>query len=262
MKPWLYVKDWWKARHSGLIPSAKDDRDYRFSGATDESLPEAVDLREHYKPVIKNQGSLEACTGYAASSLVECLSNAGFKTKRRVSPLWIWYHGKRLHGWELENKGVWLRYTLKALLESGYVYEDLYPESNGLTPPRDLSIMKKFTVQALKDFFVYTSVSNSQLKTALSKGEAVVVALDINNSFFGNTTGVIKNSPKNGYSHALLLVGYDDGRQVFIAQNSWGVFWGDSGYCYIPYDYALANITEAWTLDFKEEYRTEAVKNG
>ena len=35
--------------------------------------------------------------------------------------------------------------------------------------------------------------------------------------------------------HAVLAVGYDDSKQVFIVRNSWGKEWGDNGYFYMPY---------------------------
>jgi C1A family cysteine protease len=37
--------------------------------------------------------------------------------------------------------------------------------------------------------------------------------------------------------HAMLLVGYDNDRQVYIVRNSWGTGWGDAGYAYMPFSY-------------------------
>ena len=39
--------------------------------------------------------------------------------------------------------------------------------------------------------------------------------------------------------HAVLIVGYDDTKKWWIVRNSWGVGWGDHGYFYMPYKYAL-----------------------
>jgi hypothetical protein len=155
-----------------------------------------------------------------------------------VSPLWIWYWGKQLHGWPNENKGVWIRYTLKALLDKGFVYEPLYPVSERLNPPSDLALMSRYTNEVLSGYFAYYSLSPSQIKDALAKGRCVVVALNLNKSFYGNTDGI-------------LVVGYDDDQQHFIMHNSWSSVWGDSGDCYVPYSYALSNVSEAWTLDYK-----------
>ena len=35
--------------------------------------------------------------------------------------------------------------------------------------------------------------------------------------------------------HAVMCVGYDDKKQLFIVRNSWGTSWGDKGYFYMPY---------------------------
>jgi C1A family cysteine protease len=39
--------------------------------------------------------------------------------------------------------------------------------------------------------------------------------------------------------HAMNIIGYDDEKQLFICANSWGVVWGDKGFCYMPYEYIL-----------------------
>jgi C1A family cysteine protease len=36
--------------------------------------------------------------------------------------------------------------------------------------------------------------------------------------------------------HAVLLVGYDKNKKVFIARNSWGTSWGIKGYFYMPFN--------------------------
>jgi C1A family cysteine protease len=36
--------------------------------------------------------------------------------------------------------------------------------------------------------------------------------------------------------HCVLVVGFDDTQQWFILRNSWGSVFGDSGYCYYPYN--------------------------
>ena len=37
--------------------------------------------------------------------------------------------------------------------------------------------------------------------------------------------------------HSMVIVGYDDIREVFIVRNSWGRIWGDNGYFYLSYDF-------------------------
>ena len=39
--------------------------------------------------------------------------------------------------------------------------------------------------------------------------------------------------------HAMNIIGYDDEKQLFICANSWGIEWGNKGFCYMPYEYIL-----------------------
>jgi len=50
--------------------------------------------------------------------------------------------------------------------------------------------------------------------------------------------------------HAVLAVGYDDGKKRFIVRNSWGAEWGAAGYFTLPYPYLLdANLADDfWTI--------------
>ncbi len=62
--------------------------------------------------------------------------------------------------------------------------------------------------------------------------------------------GIIHSSDDEktgGGGHAVILVGYDDIKSLYVFMNSWSADWGDSGYGYIPYSsvekyikYALA----------------------
>jgi hypothetical protein len=48
----------------------------------------------------------------------------------------------------------------------------------------------------------------------------------------------------------VLAVGYDDAKQLFTVQNSWGTAVGDHGYYYMPYNYLTSNqlSDDFWTV--------------
>lgn len=53
--------------------------------------------------------------------------------------------------------------------------------------------------------------------------------------------------------HTVMAVGYDDVKQVFIIQNSWGASWGDHGYFYMPYSFiSSGNARDFWTIRLVE----------
>jgi C1A family cysteine protease len=50
--------------------------------------------------------------------------------------------------------------------------------------------------------------------------------------------------------HAILVIGYDLDKKLFICRNSWGTDWGDKGIFYLPFEY-LADTdlsSDQWTL--------------
>ncbi len=50
--------------------------------------------------------------------------------------------------------------------------------------------------------------------------------------------------------HAVMAVGYDDGKQCFIVRNSWGSGWGLAGYFLMPYAYISQSslADDFWTI--------------
>jgi hypothetical protein len=55
--------------------------------------------------------------------------------------------------------------------------------------------------------------------------------------------------------HAVVLVGYGKGSQYpgngyFIFRNSWGSWWGDQGYGYMPFDYLLKYANDLCVMDY------------
>ena len=77
---------------------------------------------------------------------------------------------------------------------------------------------------------------------ALASGYPVVVGFTVYSSFESNSVAKTGVMPYPNIStervlggHAVLIVGYNKNRNVFIVRNSWGTGWGDGGYFYMPF---------------------------
>ena len=70
----------------------------------------------------------------------------------------------------------------------------------------------------------------------LDSGRPIYFASDVDGSWNGASRGnaILSCQGANG-AHAYTIVGYDDSKQKFIIKNSWGDYWGDQGYGYLPY---------------------------
>jgi hypothetical protein len=57
-------------------------------------------------------------------------------------------------------------------------------------------------------------------------------------------------------NRAVFALGYDDKKKLLIFRNSWGRQWGDKGYGYLPYQYFIDHLQDAW---FAQPYGDGAV---
>ena len=247
-----YVKDWWRARNTGYLRQYFDYRDWRFK-PSGEAIASSVDLREYFLNC-RNQDYSQACTGFAVASLIE------YRMRRvrdrsegmyYMSPLYNWWYARLMHKTTDQNVGVWLRYNLHVLYKEGLCPESkmpfrphLYKQPPDYDSEAHGELFKKYLVRT--GYYLLTALD---VKESLNRGNPVVFGIRLNNSFYGNKDGIIKDSETNSYSHAMLCVGYDDDSECYIARNSWGTTWGDSGYCYIPYDYFERQSHDRWTID-------------
>jgi C1A family cysteine protease len=146
---------------------------------------------------------------------------------------------------------------MKAVNKWGMCRETVWP----YYPPKvNMPPSKDAYVEAIKHIFVnYYSLDNEnliQMKKCLYFKSPFIFGATLYESFMGSDTaksGIVAMPQKDERTiggHAMCCVGYDDHKQAFIVRNSWGIDWGDHGYCYIPYDY-LTNTNLAsdfWTL--------------
>ncbi|MEW6991230.1 C1 family peptidase [Colwelliaceae bacterium 6441] len=96
----------------------------------------------------------------------------------------------------------------------------------------------------------------AELRLSLSKGLPVIFGMMVPKSFYsigsdGVMTMPCPKEPRLG-GHALLVVGFDDEKEVFIVRNSWGEEFGDKGYCYMPYEF----FTGSYSINGKVQDNT------
>jgi C1A family cysteine protease len=81
-----------------------------------------------------------------------------------------------------------------------------------------------------------TSPTVDAIKTALYLYGPLATTMKVYTDFFYYSGGVYSyTSGRYEGGHAILITGYNDAGQYFIAKNSWGPIWGDHGYFNIAY---------------------------
>lgn len=217
------------------IRDKPDSRDYKYTVSKVVPAP-TKDLRI-YCSLIEDQGNLGSCTGQAVAGAIELLNKRNRKPTD-VSRLFIYYYERLLEGTVNYDSGAYIRDGIKATNKYGAPLESLWPYqiNKFRTAPASTAVVDG----AKRKVTLYErAIDFNACKNALSNGYPVIIGFDVYSSFYNiNKTGIM-SYPNRGESllggHAVLLVGYDDASQRFIARNSWGVNWGDKGYFYMPY---------------------------
>jgi len=216
-----------------------------------------VDLRNIHDIPIYNQLSLNSSP---ANAIVYCyhyelLKNENFY-KNIPSRLFLYYNQyNSLINSENDIIGTSIFSGLNILHNLGVCSEETYPY--------DIISEKSPSEEAYKEasenkIIAYNAIDQNiyQLKATLINGYPILFGFNVYSSFLsdsvsenGNVTIPSDNEELIGH-HAAVIIGYDDGDKVFLVRNSWGSEWGDSGYCYIPYEYILNQnyASDFWIL--------------
>jgi C1A family cysteine protease len=235
-----------------------DKRDIRYmmpQHFSAHTLPPSVDLRGDM-PEVYNQLDLGSCTGQAIAADIHYQLVRQHAPVWKPSPLFIYYNERMIEGTVSVDSGAELRDGMKAINRWGVCHEDLCPYD--VTKFRNKPSRQAFRAAAKHKIIDYRRVPQTLLsmKSVLAEKDPFVFGFTVYEGFDGDEiakTGMMTIPRPNEVvlgGHAVLAVGYDDHRQVFIIRNSWGTAWGDKGYFYMPYSYITDDdyAADFWTV--------------
>lgn len=213
-------------------------------------LPTRIDLAETCSPVA-NQSKLGACTAFAVGKgFREFQINKRNERKVALSAMYLYYEARARWGNENEPTGSTITDNMAVLEEKGMATD--------ATMPYDIAkymIAPTAAAHAEAKEFRYSDGvrigSFDDVQAALAKGEAVMFAYDVMESFRRIGPDGMMPVPQPGEKrlggHAVLAVGYDNQKQVVKVRNSWGADWADHGYFYMPYAVFKQTARDVWT---------------
>ncbi|MFO0565049.1 MAG: C1 family peptidase [Polyangiaceae bacterium] len=223
--------------------SEDDDFERRPFRPSLGSVPGAVDLRPWMTPV-EEQGTIGSCTANALAAALEYLI---FRERRQhidLSRLFIYFNQRLWDDRVREDSGASLVSGIRVLSRAGVPREASWPYDRDLfavQPPE--AVFQEASEHRVTDWW-YVPIDGDALRGCLAAGFPVAFGTRVTQSFVNTPRTGLCGMPSGADArkhgrHALLLVGYDDSRRLFIVKNSWGDDWGDRGYVYMPYAYVL-----------------------
>ncbi len=233
-----------------------DFSDYRLDGylaASDDQplptlqqvaglkLPARIDLRPMCSPV-ENQGKIGSCTANAVVGALEYHQIKHGQPLTYLSRLFLYYNARRFSDREQVDRGTSMPHAMASLLAYGACPAELWPYDKArwnMRPPKEC-YRAAITFPNLH----YARVTpGDERKSVLAAGLPVIFAMQVPNQLLmviGAETGHVP-APTDGQweqpegAHAMLIVGYDDGKNAWLVRNSWGTDYGKEGHVWIDY---------------------------
>ncbi|MEW5952621.1 MAG: C1 family peptidase [Bacillota bacterium] len=237
----------------GAIQSPADHRDYIYGQMVPVgTLPPRYVLPEVH-PVRKQEYG--NCVGQAAAGIKEYQEAKNYPGIRpRLSPVYVYGECKRQDGIP-DTEGTYPRTAMAVLLKQGVCLESTMPESTQTHPYRVPAASQKAHDEA-KQFVIgaYARIQTlAEIKQAIAREGPAMGAAMVCENFIRPEPGGFIPMPEGAMmgGHAVTVTGWDDtlthtyrqpyrGKRTFTGflrvRNSWGVEWGDRGYCWIPHE--------------------------
>lgn len=249
-------------RGLGWLPDTPDQRDYVFEPPKvlpRVKLPKVVDLRAQCPPVY-DQGQLGSCTAQALASAFDFVRKKQGHKFMLPSRLFIYWNERDLEGTVDSDAGAMLRDGVKVLVKLGTPREKIWPYTIAkftVKPPSHAYDEAEKNQALIYQRILRPSGNRTQdMLLCLNMGYPFVTGFAVYESFDSDEvarTGVVPMpdlSERLLGGHAVLVVGYDLKKKVFICRNSWGTDWGDKGDFFMPFAYLEnANLSsDQWTL--------------
>jgi len=235
-------------------------------------LPSAVSLRE-YMSNVEAQLKSNSCVANSIVGAYEYLLRRQDNNTTDMSRLFIYYNARALdpqRAMLMRDTGCMITHAIHAIKTFGTCSEDRWKFIGGNCNRRPTQDCYEEAKNFKATDAVELSVDLDSMRTCLARGYPFVIGAHLFQSFTqAETNGGYVSLPREGEPplrnaerHAMLVVGYDDARQLFTVRNSWGPQWGHEGYCFMPYPY-VANpkyVEQVYTIrrlnsfDFGQEH--------
>ena len=225
-----------------------------------------IDLRP-FCPRPKHQGQVSSCTGwatgYGAYSIAYAIHN-NWEGRQKVvtdsafSALFL--YNQIREDFENCDQGSHIDVALDFLEKSGNVpsreFDSRPNNCKRLPTDEEMQVAGK---NRIKDWMTLFSsdasarVKIDKTKLALAGRKPVVIAMRLRNNFSLLNSDSKFWLPMLGDTafsspHAMVVVGFDDGKNAFEIMNSWGTSWGNDGFIWVKYSDFAEHVRYAYVM--------------
>jgi hypothetical protein len=203
------------------------------------------------KPVILDQGTEGACTGFGLAAVANFLLSTRKvqpDAEHQVSPWMLYDLARRYDEWPGEDyEGSSARGAMKGWHKHGVCAEPLWTKRGPSDTPAkaDADAWTEALRRPLGAYFRVNHKDLVAMHAALTEVGILYATADVHAGWNDvRADGMIRQQDTILGGHAFAIVAFD--RQGFWIQNSWNTDWGHKGFGHIAYDDWLANGNDVW----------------
>ena len=221
-----------------------------------------------------DQGNIGACVGWAAGYHALTISKAiqdSIKDACAIQTLahsasYIYNQIKQDNDCE---KGAYLSEALFFLKKYGTPLSSSFKNSKfDCNELPNNKINKEALNNRIKNFYPIfkskevDSIKIQETKHWIARDKPVIIGINLTNNFDSIASKQKLWSPnlnaQNNMHHAMVVIGYEDGKREFELLNSYGPNWGNSGFINIKYDDYAKLVKYAFVLDSIGDFQSNA----
>ncbi|HTZ54844.1 MAG TPA: C1 family peptidase [Candidatus Acidoferrum sp.] len=222
--------------HPGGYRDVRDKRDRRFAPSI-EHLPPKADL-SRFCGAVYDQYRTQSCSANALAAALTLDANQRDAQLAPPSRLFLYYNARALTKTQATDSGTTIRNALKAFAHHGACAERQWPFlKRDITERPTRACYRDADRRSISYHRIRQRLND--LRAALAQGHAFIFGIQAYGEPFteaaksGNLRLPRKSDTFVG-GHALLAVGYDRAKKLFLARNSLGRNYARDGFFWIP----------------------------
>jgi hypothetical protein len=212
------------------------------------TLPDKIDLSDTM-PAPRAQANTSTCVSWAVTYA------AGSQAMRRlgVGPVILSsaFSYNQVSGDRYCRSGTKISKTLVLLRDTGALPVERFSFDAGwcgrLPTEAERQAAAKYRI---KGWHAFDAKDIAAVKAQLARGAPVIFAMRVGGKMRAHRgDGIFQGDDSVLSGHAMVAVGYDEARQAFRIQNSWGRGWGDGGRGWFSYDFWRSKVKAGFVID-------------
>jgi hypothetical protein len=216
-------------------------------------IPPAADLSDSF-PSPGDQGQQGSCVGWAVAYALKSYQEKMERkwnldqNDRLFSPSFIYNQIKKSSGCD---GGSLISDALNLVRRDGIASLSTFDYTDrACSAVPDAGVRQTARQYAIADWRRVNVQDEMEIKTQVAAGFPVVIGMMVDQAFSQLQPGQVYSTPDNVSpgGHAMVVVGYDDGKSAYKVINSWGSGWGDGGFGWVDYQTFRGLVREGYVV--------------